>query len=223
MAKSYSLKQLKIDKDNQDIVIVTAITVFVIIFSLLSSKSLLSQRAYNNRLATAQQAALNQLSSDISAKNSLVNSYSKFISPAQNIIGGNSTGSGPNDGNNAQIVLDALPSKYDFPALATSIQTLLSKESVKIDGISGTDEQATQQTNTTSSSPSPVAMPISFTVDGSYQSIVSVLNDVQNSIRPVQIQNLTLSGDETDLQLSITAQSFYQPEKDFTIGSETVQ
>jgi Tfp pilus assembly protein PilO len=224
MAKpGISLKQLKIDKANSTIIGVTSATVFIVIFSLLACKSLLGQVGFNNRLATTQQTALNQLKTDVAAKNNLESSYAAFVAPGQNIIGGSSTATGQNDGNNAQIVLDALPSKYDFPALVTSMQNLLSRESVKIDSIGGTDEQLTQQTNASAASPAPVPIPISFAVDGPYQSIENVINDIQNNIRPIQIQSLAISGDESDIQLNVTAQTYYQPEKVFSITQETVQ
>jgi Tfp pilus assembly protein PilO len=222
MASIPSAKRLKIDKANSSIISVISVAVFIVVFSLLSSKSLISQLDYNNRLSTAQQASLSQLEADVTAQNTLEKSYAAFISPTQNIIGGSSTGTGSNDGNNAKIVLDALPSEYDFPALTTSLQNLLSKESVKIDSISGTDEQLEQQ-STSTATPTAVAIPISFSVDGSYQSIENVVSDVQKSIRPFHIQNMELSGNESDIQLSVTAQTYYQPEKDFTITSETIQ
>jgi hypothetical protein len=128
---------LKIDKANSVIVGMTSAAVFIMIFSLISCKSLLSQRSYNSRLGTAQQASLDKLKADVSAENVLFSHYQTFISPSQNIINGSSSGSGVNDGNNAQIILDALPSQYDFPALVTSMQALLNRESVKLDSIGG--------------------------------------------------------------------------------------
>ena len=219
-AKSYSLKQLKIDKANSVIVGMTSAAVFIMIFSLISCKSLLSQRSYNSRLGTAQQASLDKLKADVSAENVLFSHYQSFISPAQNIIGGSSSGSGVNDGNNAQIILDALPSQYDFPALVTSMQALLNRESVKLDSIGGSDNELQYQTNT---APASVAIPISFSMDGPYQSIENVITDVQNSIRPIQIQSMQLSGDESDIQLTVTAQTFYQPEQNFSITQKAVQ
>ena len=219
-AKSYSLKQLKIDKANSVIVGVTSAAVFILIFSLISCKSLLSQRSYNSRLGTAQQVSLNQLKADVSAENVLFSHYQTFISPSQNIIGGSSGGSGVNDGNNAQIILDALPSQYDFPALVTSMQALLSRESVKLDSIGGSDNELQYQSNT---APASVPIPISFTLDGPYQSVENVITDVQNSIRPIQIQSMQLSGDESDIQLTVSAQTFYQPEQNFAITQKAVQ
>jgi hypothetical protein len=60
-------------------------------------------------------------------------------------------------------------------------------------------------------------------MDGPYQSIENVITDVQNSIRPIQIQSMQLSGDESDIQLTVTAQTFYQPEQNFSITQKAVQ
>ena len=222
MAKQISIKQIKIDKASATIVIVTSVAAFVIIFSLTASKVLVGQLSYQNRVTAAKQVALNQLKTDVLAEKQLVGSYKGFIDPPQNIIGGSSTGTQVNDGNNAQIILDALPSQYDFPALTSSVQAVLNRESVNIDSISGIDNQIQQQTQTVGST-APVAMPITFLVDGTYQNIQNVVNDFQNSIRPFQMQTMIISGDQSDITLNIAAQTYYQPAKQFTITNEMIQ
>ncbi|MGH7195205.1 MAG: hypothetical protein ACREGA_00285 [Candidatus Saccharimonadales bacterium] len=222
MAKSPSVKQLKIDKANATIVAVTSVAAFVIIFSFIASRALISQMGYQNRVAAARKTALTQLKSDVSVEQNLNASYKAFETQTQNIIGGNSSGQQASDGDNAQIVLDALPSKYDFPALTSSLQALLSRQSINIDEIGGTDDQLQQQ-NTASASPAPVAMPFSFKIDGGYQNIQKVVSDFQNSIRPLQPLTMKLSGNQNDLTLEASYQTYYQPGKKFVITSREIQ
>jgi hypothetical protein len=238
MAVNLSMKHFQIDKANSTMVIIVAVASFLTIFSLLSCKTLYGQMQYQDRVATAQQVAVNQLQADVTASQQLVNSYSKFVNTSQNLIGGSTTGDSGNSGDNGKIALDALPSVYDYPALTSSVQYLLNSVGVNIDSISGTDEQATitpgsssaaaaAPTTTAAASTeatpgSAVAMPFEFSVDGSYSDIQNLLNTFQSSIRPFQFETIQLSGNQSDLTLSATAQSFYQPEKDFAITTETV-
>lgn len=223
MAQKISAKHILIDKANTRIVLITAIATFVVIFSLVASRTLLSQRGYQNRITKAKQTALDQLRTDIQASNTLVASYKAFVGTNQNIIGGNPQGSGAQDGDNAKIVLDALPSQYDFPALVTSLQKILTAQSVKVDSISGTDEQLTQQSSVDSAVPVPVPMPFQFTVNGSYPAIQSLVNALESSIRPFQIQSVQLAGAQNDLTLTVVAQTFYQPGKSLKIGSTVIK
>jgi hypothetical protein len=223
MAASTLNKRTLIDKSNSTIVGVMAVAAFVSIFCLIASKSLISQEQFQGRVIGKKKIALSTLKQDISATHSLVSSYEAFASTPTNVIGGNPTGSGPQDGDNAKIVLDALPSTYDFPALTTSLGVLISNEGLKIDGITGTDDEIAQQSNQASGSPSPVPMPFTINVDGPYAQIQALILEFQNSIRPFQIQTIAFSGDQSDLTASITAQTYYQPEKALSITEEPVQ
>lgn len=239
-----SLKRLQIDRANRTIVIVVAVAVFVTFFSLFSAKALFGQLGYQNRVIDAKQKALTQLKTNINAEKQLAASYQKFIGSSQNIIGGSSTGNGANDGNNADIILDALPSQYNFPALTSSIQNILTSQGVKVDSISGTDEQASisggPTTGAGAAAPAPVAatstttpaavvpgsavaMPFQFTVDGSYQNIQNLITALQKSIRPMQILTMQITGDQNDLNVTVSAQSYYQPENNFKITTETIK
>lgn len=222
MAKlQLSTKRALIDKANSKIVAVTAVAAFMVVFTLVSSKALISQAAYQNRVISAKKTAVAQLKTDIQSTNSLVTAYKAFVSTPQNVLGGNPSGTGPKDGDNGKIVLDALPSKYDFPALATSLEAMLTSQNVQIQSISGTDEESSQVNS--SPSPSSVAMPFQISVSGNYQTIQNVVNEFGQSIRPFQIQTMQLSGDQGNMTLSLTAQTFYQPEKTFSITTKVVQ
>src|SRR5579875_2370206 len=122
MASNPSQKRVLIDKANSRVVVVTSAAAFIVVFCLVAAHTLFSQLLYQNRIISAKKQALSQLRTDTTAVSQLDNSYVAFVSTPQNVLGGSSSGTGSQDGNNAQIVLDALPSKYDFPALATSLE-----------------------------------------------------------------------------------------------------
>lgn len=224
MARTASFtKRSLITKANSTMVVATSIAAFLVVFCLVASKTLLSQAAYQNRVISGKKTALNQLKTDLGARDSLVNSYKTFVSGSQNILGGNTGGAGQQDGNNAKLVLDALPSQYDFPALVTTLGQMITSENLQITGITGTDQELMQQNNQSSASPSPISMPFQVQVQGTYQAIQNLVNLFEHSIRPFQIQTVQYSGSESNMSASISGQTFYQPAKSLSITTRTVQ
>jgi hypothetical protein len=224
MARTISFtKRALITKANSTMVVAAAAAAFVFIFSLVASKALLSQANYQNRIISAKKTAVTQLKADLNARDTLVDSYKTFVSTSQNVLGGNPNGTGDKDGNNAKLVLDALPGQYDFPALATTLEKLTSGQGLQIVGISGTDQELTQHGNQSSSNPVPVAMPFQVQVNGPYQSIQDLVGVFDASIRPFQIQTIELSGSEGNMTATISAQTFFQPAKSLKIATKDVQ
>lgn len=218
-----STKRIQIDKTNSRIVVYAAVAAFMVVFALVASKTLISQAAYQNRIISAKKQAVSQLKTNIQSTSNLVTAYKAFVDTPQNVIGGSPSGNGPKDGDNAKVVLDALPSKYDFPALVTSLEKMLTSQNVQIQSITGTDDEVAQSGSQSSANPQPVAMPFQISVTGSYQSIQNLINTFNASIRPFQVQTMQLSGNEKNMTLTMTAQTFYQPEKAFDISKKVVR
>jgi hypothetical protein len=224
MAKmQFSTKRILIDKTNSRIVIYTSIAAFMVVFTLVASKTLIGEAMFQNRVITAKKTAVSQLKTDIASTSNLVTAYKAFVSTPQNVIGGDPSGTGPKDGDNAKVVLDALPSKYDFPALATSLEKLLTSQNVQIQSISGTDQEVAQEPDQSSSNPVPVPMPFQVSVTGNYQSIQNLVTAFSSSIRPFQIQTMLISGNDNQMTMTMTAQTYYQPEKVFNVAKKVVK
>lgn len=223
MIKLGSSKRLLIDKANNMIVLVVAAASFVTVFSLVASRALLSQQAYQARVTSEKEKAVKQLKTNINAVKDLHTAYQAFVSTPDNLLGGNPKGSGDKDGDNARLILDALPSKYDFPALATSLEKLLSLQNFKIQGITGTDQEIQQSTNASSPNPEPVPMPFQISFSGSYASMGFLFQTLERSIRPIQIHTLDLTGRDSDMQATISGQTFYQPAKSLSITTKVVK
>jgi hypothetical protein len=248
-----STKRILISKANSSMVIAVSIAAFLTAFSLVASRSLLVRRSYQSKVIAQQEKARDQLKANIDAVDTLEASYQGFVSRNQNLIGGSNTGDGEQDGDNAKIVLDALPSQYDFPALATSLEKILTDRNYSILAISGIDEEATQNASTSTSGqaqvpagakptddPSSVPttdvaqttesgaveMPFELTAQGNYDSIIDLLGVFQRSIRPIFIQTLTLTAegeDDSTVQIDVQGKSYFQPEKKLEIKYEVVK
>jgi Tfp pilus assembly protein PilO len=217
-------KRSLIGKANSSMVIATTIAAFVLVFTLVAGKSLIGQMGYQNRVIDAKKTAHKHLEDDLNARNTLEDAYNSFTAEDPNVLGGDAKSTATSkDGDNAKIVLDALPSRYDFPALTTSLEKLINDQNLKIVNISGIDEEATQAANATSPNPEPIAMPFQIQVSGSYQSVQNLVDVMQRSTRPFQLQTLELSGDASDMTARIAAQTYYQPEKNLNITKKVIK
>ena len=221
--KSSLSRRLLIDKANQLIVVVTSVAVFVTVFSLVASKTLLAQSSYQNRIIKQKKLAETTLASDLTNVQILDNSYQAFNNSSPNIIGGNPTGTAASDGTNSKLILDALPAFYDFPELLTTVQDLMATQPVIVNSISGIDNQLTESANSSNGNPTAVPMVININVTGNTQSIAALITTFQNSIRPFQFQSIDLSGSDSALVMTASLATFFQPGKTFGLSSEVVK
>jgi hypothetical protein len=219
-----STKRLAISKANAQIVTTVAVASLLTVFCLVASKAVWSQTRYQAKLTTANEKVNKQLKQNIQAFNNLSTAYQAFDAAPINIIGGSSAGSGNNDGDNAKIILDALPATYDFPALTSSLEKILNSGAYSVGSISGTDDQLNQQANLSSPTPQPVSMPFALSVDkASYTSAQQLVSTLQASIRPIVIDSMTLAGGSSNMTLSINAHTYYQPGKSLTITKQVIK
>lgn len=224
MARTTSLtKRSLISKANSTIVVATALSAFILVVGLVAGRSLVGQLLYQNRVIDAKKEALAQLRHNLDAVDSLEESYQDFVEKNPNVLAGSPDGAGPMDGDNAKIVLDALPSKYDFPALTSSLEKLITDQNLAFVGMTGNDEEVAQQEAQSATNPQPVVIPFEVQVTGQYGSIRNLVDVLRLSIRPFKIQNLELSGAESNMIVSIRAETYYQPAKDLTIETKVVR
>lgn len=215
-----SIKDIKMKKFSNQIVLALNLGIFFSFFFISSSNLLLNKYNYQSNVISLQNKALISLNNDIKASKDLASSYNQFVSPTNNIIGGVSAApDSTNGGDNSKIVLDALPSSYDFPEFITTLQNLILSQGVKISSISGTDQSATLSGNMPS-----IVTPIAFqvTVKGNYDQIQNLINTFQQSIRPIDILKINLSGDQNSLTVTISAQTYYQPSVKFIINKRVI-
>lgn len=219
-----STKRVEIDKANTQMIAAVAGAAFVTIFCLVASRAVFMQNQYLARVTTAKEKANTQINDNLEAFKTLERSYKSFDSAGVNIINGNRTGNGDNDGSNSKIILNALPSSYDFPALASSIEKILKDNSMTVGSITGTDDQLNQQSNLSSSNPEPVPMQFSFTVENAnYDATKKLLSALQRSTRPIHVDSIDMSGGQNNLLLTVNAHTYYQPAKNVNIKSEVVK
>ena len=208
-----SKKRELIGKANSRMLIYIGIAGAVFGFSLVVSINLIKQMNYKGRVISARSTANKQLEANIKSVDKLIQSYESFNSASESVLG--------TADENAKVVLDALPSRYDFPALALSLERVMTLSGLKDINIGGSDAEATAEQS--SASPSVVEIPVTLTGTGNYQNIQQLLTNLDKSIRPIKISNITLSGSDNDVTVTITGVTYYQPKKTLEIQKEEVK
>lgn len=215
--KKTSTKHLQIDKDQSTILVVVAVSVVLTIFCLFAAKALISKGLYQRRVLTAQHKVVNQLKANLTAANTLFTQYSSaFANQDPNMLGGSLNGSGNLDGDNPRLTLDALPSTYDAPALATSLEKIITGRSMTINSITVTDSPTTYP-DQPQATPQPNAVTFQFEASGNYQQAQQLLQDFERSIRPFDLNTLEIAGTDQTLKLTVGMTTYYQPAKSLNL------
>lgn len=212
--KQLSEKRAQIEQNNTFMFVVLGIAAAILSFTIASSISLSSRLRYQSRVINERVKAEKQLSGNKSAVTSLKSAFENFDSAPESVLG--------NSDKNSKIVLDALPSKYDFPAVASSIEKLVSlTEGVSLRSINGVDQEAVAEQ--TSINPKPIEIPLSITGTASYENIQKLILSLQLSIRPFKVINLNLDGNQESMTFDMDLITYYMPEKNIEIILKEIQ
>ena len=219
-----SSKHLKIKSANTIIIISVSVTVFIVMFSLVSARALLSQASYNQKIIGEKKDALDIAKTNSETVKDLEASYLSFATETVNVLGGNPEGTGALDGSNPKIVLDALPSEYDYPALSSSIEKILLDNSYQIDRIGGSEDTSLGNEGSIGSSTaeSIVDIPYPLSIVSTSEGTKNLLDILERSIRPFYVEKLELSGSDSSMTAKIVTKTFYQPSKSFTVTTKVV-
>lgn len=199
----FSAKHFLINKANSTILLAAAITAAVVAFSIVASRTLIQQLSYQNSVIALKDDANRKLKANVQAADSVVNSYESFESSQESVIG--------TADKNSKIILDALPSKYDFPALASSLESLIKDSGGQDGSITGVDNEA--EAEQSSVSPNPIEIPFKINAKGSVTVAKELISRLERSIRPVKINSLEITAMDKTITVAIDAVTYYQPEK----------
>ena len=214
-----------IDKANANVVVAVSISVFILMFSLFALKALISESLYHGRVIKEKKVALSVLEKNASAVKDLEKVYIAFTSEEVNVINGNANGSGPRDGSNSKLVLDALPAEYDFPALSTSLEKILTDGGYSITSLGGQETIAGSDTGEepTVNVTTPLEIPYPINVRASAAPPKLLLQTLQRSIRPFYVDSLSFQGSSDSLDVNLTLRTFYQPSIGLQISTKVVK
>lgn len=206
-----STKHIQMKKASSTVFISIAVASVLVSFCIVFLNILWNTSKYNTRVHDAQEMVRDTFENNLSAVPELQSSFKNLE------IGANLIADQPEDKTNSEVVLDALPSKFDYPALVSSIDNLAKTTAVKLASFQGVDlgESAEQS----STDPAPVEIPVILEVEGSYEAIKIFLKGVEDSIRPFEVTRIELTGTDDALRVLVNMNTYYQPA--FNLNLET--
>ena len=202
--QAFSTKRQAIKKASTVIMIAMTIAAVVLSLSIVGLKFMWSINTHNNKVIAKKELARDTLKDNGDKIGDLKANFEQL---EQSKV-------------NSQTVLDALPSKYDFPALATSVEALASRSGLVLKSYAGDDNEATAINSEVN--PVPIEMPVNITAQGSYESLVKFIANLGKSIRPMQINQMTIKGTDEVLQVDMQLSSYYQPALSVDIQTEVI-
>jgi hypothetical protein len=210
--KKVSVKHLQIDKSQSTVLGVIVAATVIVVFSLFATKSMITKGLYQKRALHARKDVAATLKDNYAAAQTLFTQYKVFANADPNIIGGTASGGTNLDGSNPVIVLDSLPSVYDAPALATSLEKVMIGRNVTIDSLSVTDDPTT---NSDQPQASPQSKAIAFSFEGTtnFAGGTQLLQDFERSIRPFDLNTLEISGTDAQFKMTVGMTTYFQPAK----------
>ena len=215
-------KRAQIASANQQMLIWVAVAAVVLVVCVMLAINLIQQITYQMKVNGRLSDTANTMETNINNISGLTSEVDKLNSN-QNL---NLPNLKSDDSTPLQVVLDALPTEDDRVSLGASLQKkILLPSGVNIQQISVTDSGAGATTDTVAGSTvSPTAQPITFSVVivGSYDTIQTALKDIERTIRPFTITQLSLQGTDDNLQATINATTYFVPKVNWTTGTETV-
>jgi len=218
-----SVKHEIIDKSNSRMILTVGIATFIFMFSIFAGKALISQSLYHNRIISDKGKALEQLNTNKKLIEQLKSSFDSLQSEPVNLLGGNSTGTGPLDGSNAKIILDSLPGKYDYPALSSSFEKILKEGGYDIGSIGGAEDVSLASSTLPSGVAAPIKIPYAFSVSSDVEGIKNLLNTLENSIRPMYVDGLQIEVGDSVLETRVSLHTFFTQPKTFKLGTKEVE
>jgi hypothetical protein len=211
-AKKTSVKHVQIDKSQSTMLAIIVAATVIVVFSLVATKSMISKGLYQKRALHARKDVAATLKDNYSAAETLFTQYKVFANSDPNVLGGTVSGTTNLDGSNPVIVLDSLPSVYDAPALATSIEKVMTGRNVTINSLTVTDDPTS---NSDQPQTSPQSKPVTFSFEGTtnFAGATQLLQDFERSIRPFDLNKLEISGTDAQLKMTVGMTTYFQPAK----------
>lgn len=211
-----STKYSLIKKASSNMFVAIAIASFIVSFSLVTMKFLWDLRGFNNSVESAQEETLDTLNQNIQNFSTLSEDFKVFndrestrlVEDADELFGDEKNKDAKLK-TNSTIVLDSLPSKYDFPAIATAMQIVASRAGVQLSGFDGSD--SIEGSPTSQAVPEPIDIPFNVSIEGTYEAIQRFITLTAVSVRPYYIDSVQFSGSDDALKVTMQMHTIYQP------------
>ena len=194
---------------NNLMIVLLLVSLLAVGGAVVVSKIMISSIALNTKVISAKNKAENNSKADLTAAPQLVSAYQAL-------------------GSEATTLSDALPTTPDFPSLLVEIQNMSTGAGLEIKQISpaaaGAMPATTSLAGTSATAPAtPQTSVYTMNYDGTYQSVQTMLTDLETSARPIRVTGLTISGSGSAISGEIDFETFYQAQAQLPFGEETIK
>jgi Tfp pilus assembly protein PilO len=101
------------------------------------------------------------------------------------------------------------------------MQSLAQQSGVTLSGGVGQDGSAAAVLDSQISQ--PVEIPLSLSVSGNYDQVVKYVQNIEASIRQINVTAITVSGTNEGIKASLTAVTYYQPARSLDVSKSEVK
>lgn len=130
-----------------------------------------------------------------------------------------------------QVILDALPSDVNSLALGASLQSKLlvgvddiTVESLQVTPVNGVESLSdASMVDASVDDGSGNYITFQFAVSGSQEGLKQILQNLERSIRLIDIQTLRIESQENGQLLTVSARAYYEPAKTFELKDKKVE
>lgn len=225
-------KRQLIAKANRTVFITVAIASAIVGIATVLGTFLVREMMFNAKVIGEQDKSIATLKSNITNVKDLESKMETLQTNSALLSSRAST-----EDNALRVILDALPASENTAALGASLSNkLLNVPGVEIDSISvntasadsTTSTDTTTDSATSSSSQSNTASPqpieFSFSVTSSSPSnILTVIQNLEKSIRTVNIKTFRIEQNKENMTLTVTADAYYLTQADINLRTQTIK
>lgn len=196
--------------NNNYFIVMLLITLLVIGGAGVGAKMLLGTIMHEGKVLDAKNKANDQLTKNIQNAPQLMQAYEQL-------------------GDRRQLIANALPNTSDLPGLMALMENMSSVSGVTMKSIgagttAATTIATTEGSNATASKTSGAQeYPFTMAFDGSYPTLLKLLEGMEKSARPMRVTSLQLSGSGSTLTVQMSASTYYQDAAKLPIKKEVLK
>jgi hypothetical protein len=220
-------KRTQIAKANRTMFIWIAIASALVGTAAVVSIFFAQKLIYTEKVLGEKQTTVSTLDSNLKVASELEKEIRALSANSALIASKASEGQQP-----LQVVLDALPSEANSLALGASLQQRLltgisgdfTLESLQVDQVSGVE--ILSDDNSVDASGSETAanqITFSFGVVGDQAALRQVLQNLERSIRTIEVTTLTIEMSESSISMRVEGRAFYEPAKTIELQDKEVK
>jgi hypothetical protein len=222
-------KRTQIAKANRVMFLWVAVVSVIVGFGLVGSIFLAQKLFFNEKVIAEKQKTVATLKAD-NANVPQLESQIRVLNTSQALI---DSVAQPTD-QPVQAILDALPSDANSLALGASLQSKLlgginglTVQSLQVNPVTGVEQLASdgtsQASTTTTTSGSSNQITFSFSVSGTSQVLYQVLNNLERSIRTINVTNIRIESQGANQVMTVQAYAYYEPAVNLQLTTKLVK